>query len=102
MDFAVAVYEVTPDGRCFDIAYYLGRASYASDMSQRRLLTPERIETIPFSRMGIVSRQLSRGSRLLVLLTVNKNGNAQINYGTGKDVSDESIAKRPPAEASVR
>jgi hypothetical protein len=52
--------------------------------------------------MGIVSRQLSRGSRLLVLLTVNKNGNAQINDGTGKDVSDESIAKRPPAEASVR
>ena len=27
-----------------------------------------------------------------MLLTVNKNGNAQINYGTGKDVSDESIA----------
>jgi hypothetical protein len=35
---------------------------------------------------------MSKGSRLLVLLTVNKNAWAQLNYGTGKDVSDESIA----------
>jgi len=92
LDFAVAVYEIMPDGRYFEIAYYLGRASYAWDMSHRRLLTPGKIESIPFSRTGIVSRQLSAGSRLLVLLTVNKNGYTQINYGTGKDVSDESIA----------
>ena len=32
------------------------------------------------------------GSRVLVLLAVNKNRYAQINYGTGRDVSDESIA----------
>jgi uncharacterized protein len=92
MDVAVAVYEITPDGRYFEIAYYLGRASYAWDMSRRKLLTPGKIETIPFSQTGIISRQLGVGSRLLVLLTVNKNGNAQVNYGTGKDVSDESIA----------
>jgi hypothetical protein len=29
---------------------------------------------------------------LLLLLTVNKNPFAQVNYGTGKDVSDESVA----------
>ena len=92
MDFAVAVYEVMPDGRYFDLTYYLGRASYAWDMTRRRLLTPGRIETIPFSRTSMMSRQMSVGSRLLVLLTVNKNGGAQVNYGTGKDVSDESIA----------
>lgn len=92
MDFSIAVYEVMPDGRYFTLAYYLGRASYAWDMSRRRLLTPGKIETIPFTRTGIVSRQLSRGSRLLVLLTVNKNAQTEVNYGTGKDVSDESIA----------
>ena len=31
------------------------------------------------------------GSRLLVTVNVNKNAYAQINYGTGKDVSDEDI-----------
>jgi hypothetical protein len=39
-----------------------------------------------------MSRQLSKGSRLVLLLTVNKNPWAQVNYGTGKDPSDESIA----------
>jgi uncharacterized protein len=92
MDFTMAAYEITPDGRYFNLAYYLGRASYARDMSRRHLLTPGKIETIPFSRTGIISRQLSRGSRFLVLLTVEKSPFSQVNYGTGKDVSDESIA----------
>jgi uncharacterized protein len=92
MDFSMAVYEVMPDGRYFQVAYYLGRASYAHDMSNRRLLTPGKIESIPFNQTGIISRRLSVGSRVLVLLAVNKNGHAQINYGTGRDVSDESIA----------
>ena len=42
MDFSMAVYEVMPDGRYFQLAYYLGRASYARDMSHRRLLKPEK------------------------------------------------------------
>jgi hypothetical protein len=40
----------------------------------------------------LVSRKLSKGSRLLVVVDVNKGPWAQVNYGTGKDVSDESIA----------
>lgn len=55
-----------------------------------------RIETIPFSRTRMTSRRLSKGSRLVVLLDVNKNSFAQLNYGTGKDVSDESIADATP------
>jgi len=91
-DFSVAVYEVRPDGSLFNLTYYLGRASYARDMAVRRLLTPGRLESIPFDRTPLTSRQLAAGSRLLVRLNVNKNAFAQVNYGTGKDVSDESIA----------
>jgi hypothetical protein len=61
-------------------------------MSKRILLTPGKRTLIPFERTPLISRRMSVGSRLLVMLTVNKNGFAQINYGTGKDVSDESIA----------
>ena len=91
MDLTLAFYEITPDGRYFTLAYFLGRASYAKDLSARHLLTPGKTETIPIDRTPLVSRQLSKGSRLLVLLNVNKNQWAQINYGTGKDVSDESL-----------
>jgi hypothetical protein len=31
------------------------------------------------------------GSRLFVLVDASKNPMAQVNYGTGKDVSDESV-----------
>jgi uncharacterized protein len=37
-----------------------------------------------------MSRQLAAGSRVVVLLSVIKESGRQINYGTGKDVSDET------------
>jgi uncharacterized protein len=92
LDVAVAVYELMPDGKLFWLSYYLGRASYADDMGARHLLTPGVRASVPISHTALVSRQMSKGSRLLVLVTVNKNAWAQVNYGTGKDVSDESIA----------
>lgn len=97
MDIGVVLYEVMPGGELFHLSYFVGRASYARDMSVRRLLTPGRVESIPFDRTRMVSRRLSKGSRLLVTLNVNKHPYAQINYGTGKDVSDEDIndAKTP-------
>lgn len=52
---------------------------------------PGKIESLPFDKTRMVSRRLSKDSRLLVTLNVNKNPYAQINYGTGKDVSDEDI-----------
>jgi predicted acyl esterase len=97
MDIGVVLYEVMPNGELFHLSYFIGRASYANDMSVRKLLTPGKVESIPFDRTRMVSRRLSKGSRLLVTLNINKNPYAQINYGTGKDVSDEDIndAKTP-------
>ena len=91
MDVGVTLFEIMPDGSYFHLSYYLGRASYAKDMSRRELMTPGRIASISFDRTRMVCRQLSKGSRLLVVLNVNKNAYAQVNYGTGKDVSDETI-----------
>jgi hypothetical protein len=38
-----------------------------------------------------MSRKLQAGSRVVVVLGINKRPDQQINYGTGKDVSEESI-----------
>jgi predicted acyl esterase len=91
MDIGISLFEIMPDGRYFHLSYYMGRASYAKDMSKRNLLTPGKIESISFDRTRMVCRQLSKGSRLLVVLNINKNSSAQVNHGTGKDVSDETI-----------
>jgi putative CocE/NonD family hydrolase len=91
-DIQVAAGELMPDNRVFWLLYYLGRASYAGDMSRRVLLTPGKRTWIPFERTGLVSRQLAKGSRLLLVVSVNKNDQAQVNHGTGRDVSEESVA----------
>ncbi len=92
MDVGVVLYEKTAEGKYVNLSYYVGRASYARDMSARALLVPGRVETIPFERTRMVSRRLAAGSRLVVVLNVNKNPFAEVNHGTGKTVSEESAA----------
>ncbi len=91
MDIGVTLYELMPNGQFFHLSYFVGRASFAKDISKRNLLQPNQIETIPFTNTHLVSKQLEKGSRLLVVLNVNKNPFSQLNYGTGKEVSSESI-----------
>lgn len=97
MDFGVVLYELTPEGKYFHLSYFLGRASYLRDATKRQLLKPNKLETLPFEKTRLVSKKLQKGSRLVVVLNIDKNPFAQINYGTGKDVSLETIqdAKSP-------
>jgi uncharacterized protein len=97
MDIGVTLYEVMPNGEYFHLSYFIGRASYSKDITQRKLLTPNVIETISFSNTHLVSKQLSKGSRLLIHLNINKNPFSELNYGTGKTVTEETIkdAKEP-------
>ncbi|WP_293309282.1 CocE/NonD family hydrolase [Pedobacter sp. UBA5917] len=91
MDVGLSLYEITPEGEYFQLSYFLGRASYAKDMSKRELLIPGKLASIPFYRSRMFSKQLKKGSRLLLVLNINKNPFSQINYGTGKDVSKETV-----------
>lgn len=97
VDLGVTLYELTPSGEYFHLSYYIGRASYAKDMTKRNLLKPGELTTIDFSNTHLISKQLSKGSRLVVAVNVNKNPFSQLNYGTGKDASTETIqdAKEP-------
>jgi uncharacterized protein len=89
-DLGVTVYEAMPDGKLFHLGSALHRASYAENREKRRLLSPGKTQRLKFETT-LVGRQMLPGSRLLVLVDVNKHHMAQVNYGTGKDVSDESI-----------
>lgn len=91
MDISMALYEQLPDGRYFFLTRYVGRASYAKDNSKRQLLQPGKKETIPFTNTRFVSKKIGKGSRLVVLLNINKHPFEIINYGSGKAVADETI-----------
>ncbi len=92
MDYSVALFELTPEGKYFYLSYFMGRASYAESPSVRKLLTPNKQTALPFSNTYLTSKKLNKGSRIVIIVNINKSSNEQINYGTGKDVNKETIA----------
>ncbi|MBZ9610081.1 CocE/NonD family hydrolase [Rheinheimera maricola] len=91
VDLGITLYELLPNGKYFHLSYNIFRASYSNDPSKRNLLTPGKKEKLKFYDSRLISRKMEKGSRLVVYVNVNKNPFSQINYGTGTDVSDESI-----------
>jgi len=91
VDYSVILYQLTPAGTYYHLSYYIGRASFAKDREHRQLLTPNQNTKVAFDNSKLISKKLEKGSRIIVVVNVNKNNNAQLNYGTGKDVNVESI-----------
>jgi putative CocE/NonD family hydrolase len=91
-DLNIQLYELKADGEYLQLSYYWARASYIKDRSRRELLVPGMRQRLNFESNMLTSRQFEVGSRLAVAISIIKRADAQINYGTGKDVSDETIA----------
>jgi putative CocE/NonD family hydrolase len=99
MDINIAAYALSAAGdyvRLFNPADEL-RLSYAADRAHRHLLKAGERQTLSFVGGRMTSRRLEAGSRLVIVLRVGKRPDREINYGTGNDVSEESIedAKTP-------
>jgi putative CocE/NonD family hydrolase len=91
-DLYVALFELTAGGRYIQLAPFYSRASHFADLTTRRLLTPGARERLDFTSRRLMSRRVAAGSRIVAVIGVIKNPGQQINYGTGKDVNDETIA----------
>jgi putative CocE/NonD family hydrolase len=92
VDIGFSFYELKPNGETFKLTRYISRASYANDMSKRQLLTPNKKTIVPIINSTMTAKLIEKGSRLVIVLNVNKNPGAQVNMGTGKDVSEETIS----------
>ena len=98
LDISIIPYEELPDGNYLRLSEeFMFRTSYLSDPSHRQLLTPGIRSQVPFDCACITARRFSTGSRLVLLVSINMRQDRQINYGTGRDVSDETVhdAKEP-------
>ena len=91
-DASITLFEQTPAGKYFQLSYHWMRMSYAADRTRRKLLEPLRHQQISFESNRLTSRRLGRGSRIVAVIAIIKNPTTQINYGTGREVSSESIA----------
>lgn len=97
-DYSVALYEQTSDGKFFALTLpYVGRASYVLNREQRQLLKPNIKTKIPFGIVRMTSKKIRKGSRLVVVINGIKDPFTEINYGSGKPVSEEIMedAKEP-------
>jgi putative CocE/NonD family hydrolase len=94
VDLNVMLYERLAGGDyiCLFNPAYEFRASYASDRVNRSLLKAGERQELVVKPERITSRRLQAGSRLVMVLGINKRPDREINYGTGNDVSEESIA----------
>ena len=93
LDLNIILYENTADGdyiRLFSPTNE-ARASYARDRAHRHLLKAGERQTLNLRAERMTSRRLQAGSRLVVILGIGKRPDRELNYGTGEDVSVESI-----------
>ena len=91
VDIGFTFYEVKANGETFKLTRYISRASYAKDMNKRQLLIPNQKTLVPIVNSTMMAKLIGKDSRLAMVLNVNKNSGAQVNMGTGKDVSEETI-----------
>ncbi len=99
VDLTAAAYEALPNGDYLALydPVYAFRASYAADRAHRHLLGAGLRQQLSFKVERLTSRRLQAGSRIVIVLGVNKTPEQQINYGGGDDVSAESLdADAPP------
>ncbi|RYY54713.1 MAG: CocE/NonD family hydrolase [Chitinophagaceae bacterium] len=92
VDLHVRLYELTRDGKYYLLSRWWARASYIRNREKRTLLTPGKSESIPLDNAYYMCRKIATGSRLVATVGIVKTPNWQLNYGTGKDVSDETMA----------
>jgi predicted acyl esterase len=91
-DFGISIYELRKDGTYISLPPYQSRASYVADITRRRLLTPGARTTLDWKNVRLVSQRCEAGSRIVMVIGPIRNPGQQINYGTGGDVSAETIA----------
>jgi hypothetical protein len=99
VDLNLALYELLASGRYVRLYGPSDelRASYARDRVHRHLLKAGERQSLNFKGQRLMSRRLQVGSRLVLVIGVNKRPDREIDYGTGNDVSVESIADGKPA-----
>ncbi|CAA2109802.1 CocE/NonD family hydrolase [Variovorax paradoxus] len=93
VDFGISLYEQTESGD-YQLLFepYDFRASYAGHRVRRRLLRAGERQLLPFTVERVTACRIAAGSRIVLVIGINRRPDRQVNYGSGKDVNSETIA----------
>ena len=90
-DIRLEMFERSSDGVLRPLSTLTQRISFARDRRSRRLLDPGKTQHIAIRSGRVVARRMSRGSRVVALLSIPRGPEREINYGSGKPVSSETV-----------
>jgi len=103
VDLRIAAYELAPNGDYIQLFEpYTVRASYAKDRIRRHLLKAGERQVLQFKVERLTSRKLQAGSRIVLVLGVNRRPDEEINYGVGGDVSNQSLESAGKVPVRIR
>ena len=89
-DFSVTLYEILPDGTSVQLTSDALRARYRESLREAKFVTPGEITQYEFDGFTWFSRQVSKGSRLRLVLNCINSINYEKNYNSGGSVERES------------
>ena len=92
LDIAITLFDIKPDGEWVQLSYDWQRASFAANPAHRRLLSPGRRIHVKLMARCTTSRLLGAGDQVAVSIRIVKQPGEEINYGTGRPASTETIA----------
>jgi putative CocE/NonD family hydrolase len=100
-DLQVSVYEIKRDGTGIALGSDIMRARYRKSLSKAELVTPGEIELYTFDGFYLLSRVLSEGSRLRLIISSSNTPQLQKNYNSGGDVAEETAKDARTAVITV-
>ncbi len=89
-DFKVSVKEVLSDGKVIRLTQDCLRARYRESVQIERLVTPGEINLYTFDGFTFFSRQITKGSRLRLVISCPNSIYLEKNYNHGGVVAEES------------
>jgi uncharacterized protein len=100
-DFEVSLFEIRADGTSIRLTGDLLRARYRESLSEAKLVKPGAIEKYEFSGFTWFSRQISKGSRLRLIIDSPNSRQLEKNYNSGGVVADETAKDARTAHISI-
>jgi hypothetical protein len=100
-DLQAQIFEITDNGRSILLTTDRIRARYRESLRVANLVTTHKPLLYEFKRFMFVSRQLSAGSRLRLVVGPINSIYTQKNYNSGKAVSEESMADARPVTVTL-
>lgn len=90
IDLYISFYEVTADGKSFQLSKTVQRLSYLQAREKRALLRPDKMDHFVFTNTYFFAKKIRKGSVIRLVVKPLNSPSWQKNYGTGKDVSKEN------------